>query len=143
MPGYAAGRVVSGAGSTLAVQGGNNPGEFGTADITNLLSTASLSSNANFGIQVVSPETFSGPNGLNGSFGFVKLGGGVLDLIGASTYAGSTKVADGVLVATSTSSLAGYSSPNFSALSVSVAAGSTLAVQAGTNPGEFGTSDVQ
>ena len=91
LPGYAAGLIsVSGPG-TLAVQAGNNPAEFGSNDITNLLSTASLSSNASFGIQVVSPETFTDANGLNGSFGLVKLGGGVLDFSGTSTYAGSTR----------------------------------------------------
>ncbi len=142
LPGYAAGLVsVSGSASTLVVQAGSNPGEFGVNDITSVQATATFSNNANFGIQVVSPETFVEPNGLNGSFGFVKLGGGVFDLNGAAAYAGSTKVNGGVLVAVSTSSLAGYST-SLSASSVSVAAGSTLAVQAGTQAGEFGASDV-
>ncbi len=133
LPGYAAGFLsASGSASTLAIQAGNNPGEFGVNDLTNVQATATFSNNANFGIQVVSPETFVEPNGLNGSFGFVKLGGGVFDLNGAAAYAGSTKVNGGVLVAISTSSLAGYST-TFSASSVSVAAGSTLAVQAGAN----------
>ncbi len=142
LPGYAAGLIsVSGSASMLVVEAGNNPGEFGVNDITNLLATASFSGNANFGIQVVSPETFVEPSGLNGSFGFVKLGGGVFDLNGVANYSGSTKVNGGVLVAGSTSSLAGYST-SLSASSVSVAAGSTLAVQEGTQPGEFGTSDI-
>ena len=142
LPGYAAGLVsVSGSASTLVVQAGSNPGEFGVNDITSVQATATFSNNANFGIQVVSPETFVEPNGLNGSFGFVKLGGGVFDLNGAAVYAGSTKVNGGVLVAVSTSSLAGYST-SLSASSVSVAAGSTLAVQAGTQAGEFVASDV-
>ncbi len=87
------------------------------------------------------PRRPSSLSGLNGSFGFVKLGGGVFDLSGNATYAGSTKVNGGVLVATSTSSLAGYST-SLSASSVSVAAGSTLAVQEGTQAGEFGVSNV-
>ena len=132
---------ASGSASTLAIQAGNNPGEFGVNDITNVQATATFSNNANFGIQVVSPETFVEPNGLNGSFGFVKLGGGVFDLNGAAAYAGSTKVNGGVLVAISTSSLAGYST-TFSAFERVGCRRQHAGGSSRRQPGEFGTSDV-
>ena len=66
-----------------------------------MLGTANFASGANFGIQVVAPESVSygGPgNSISGSIGFMMLGSGTLALGGANSYSGSTTISSGVLV---------------------------------------------
>ena len=102
---FSASSVSVAAGSTLAVQAAAQTGEFGTSDVNNVLGTANFASGANFGIQVVAPESVSygGPgNSISGSIGFMVLGSGTLALGGANTYSGSTTISSGVLVVAST-----------------------------------------
>ena len=159
LPGYTtSGKIVVNPGSTLAVTGGTNAGEFSlTAGgaVDQVLQNVNFAGGANLGIQVSGSENvaYGTPiaNTVNGTLGFVKLGTGVLSLTGDNTYTGGTQVNGGVLVATSTSSLglSGGGAPStpgpayLTAGNINVtSAGSTLVVQAGVNPGEFQSSDI-
>ncbi len=77
---------VNNAGSTLVVQAGSSTGEFRSSDVAAVLSNAYFGAGTNFGIQVVSGESFSYassiPDGSSGTagMGFLKLGGGTLAL---------------------------------------------------------------
>ena len=155
LPGYTApGSVVVNAGATLALTAGTNAGEFSLTTgggVDTVLTTGNVyfAGGANLGINVNSPENVtygtSIANTANGSLGLVKLCAGILSLTGNNTYTGGAQVNGGMLIATSTSSLGSYGGqPAYltgGLISVN-GAGSTLAVQAGSSPGEFQSSDV-
>ncbi len=155
LPGYTApGSIVVNPGAALAVTAGTIAGEFsltpgGGVDTVLLTGNVYFAGGANLGINVNSPENVSYgtpiANTGNGPLGLVKLGAGILSLTGNNTYTNGTQVNGGVLIATSTSSLGSHGGqPAYltgGLISVN-GAGSTLAVQAGTSPGEFQSSDV-
>jgi autotransporter-associated beta strand protein len=79
--------------------------------------------------------TFSGQ--LSGGGSLTKAGSGLLYLSGTNNYTGTTAVNGGILQAVSTAALPGYSTAG----TVSVAAGATLAVNAG-GAGQWAAADI-
>ncbi len=113
LPGYAtsfsASSVSVAAGATLAVQAGTLAGEFALSNVDNVRMTASFSAGANFGIQVVAPESnvYNSiiTDSTSGQLGFVKLGSGPLALGGANSYSGATTIQGGTLSLTNAAAI--------------------------------------
>ena len=80
--------------------------------------------------------TFSGQ--LSGSGSLTKAGSGLLYLSGANSYTGSTAITAGMLQATTTAVLPGWSTAG----NVSVAPSATLAVNAGAGPGQWTVGNI-
>jgi fibronectin-binding autotransporter adhesin len=92
LPGFdAAGRVLVGAGGTLAVLNG-----FVDGDVSSLLAAGSFASGSALGFDTAAGNrTFAG--GLSGQAQVVKLGGNTLTLASANSHSGGTAVASGIL----------------------------------------------
>ncbi len=116
--------TVSGAGSTLALQGGTAAGEFSPANISTVLSNVTFPAGTNLGIQVVDPAPFALTNSIGGVQGLVELGGGVLVLSASNGYTGGTTVSAGTLELGN----------------ANAASSSTVTLPAGTNNLTFGSS---
>ena len=143
LPGYNSYLTGSGAinvagGAVLAVQTGNGTTGWSSDQID------SLWYSANF----VAPTALLGIDTTNGNFTYAsniiqpfslaKLGANTLTLTGSNTYTGATTVNAGTLLATTTASLPGYSTPGM----VSVAGGAVLAVQTGSGTSGWSSGQI-
>ena len=59
-------------GGTLAVEAGANPGEFKSSDLDSVWQNATFAPGTSFGVQVVSPQTFTYGTSISGVQGLVK-----------------------------------------------------------------------
>ena len=149
LPGYNASKVTPvAATATLAVRAGT-ASDWLSADVDAVLGAtgAAFAANSNFGIEVLTPNSFTYANDLGATVvgkGFVKLGAGALTLNGASTYTGPTDVQAGTLLAKNTTgSATGTGAVSISAGAMlggnGTIAGNTT-VNGTLDPGDLGTA---
>ncbi len=94
-----AGRVVAGAGGTIAGAVGG-AGQFTSANIDTLRSTATFTNNtSSLGVDTTGGN-FTYNTNLTGAIGFTKLGTNQLSFDGTNTYTGKTEVAAGTMLVT-------------------------------------------
>ena len=104
LPGYLAGKVSVQSGGTLAVRVGGLVGvdeQWSGAELDGLLATNAFGVGSSLGIEVLSGNVFAHASDIGitePGKGFVKLGGGIVNLTAANTYLGPTLVADGTLL---------------------------------------------
>ncbi len=99
MPGFGvAGRIIAGAGGTIAGQVGG--AGFTSANIDTLRTTATFTNNtSNLGVDTTNGN-FAYNTNLTGAIGFTKLGANQLSFDGTNTYTGKTEVVSGTLLVT-------------------------------------------